>query len=93
MTSCIWPAVHRHHDQNQILGALRNTSIEQIQQICTTTGNHIAELQFDGLAGLLGQLRREFREWRSCALLHKSMCKQFAAKVHVFSGSVPCLGG
>ena len=84
----MWPAVHRHHDQDQILGAVRNTSIEQIQQICTTKGNRIAELQFDGLAGLLGQLRWEFSIWRSCALLHKDMCNSLRPKY--MSSRVPC---
>ena len=85
--SCMWVAVHLHHDQDQILRCLRNMKVEQIQQIFTTTGNQIAELQFEELAVLYGQLSWEESPKRSCTLFHKDMHRNKLRPRCVFSNS------
>ena len=82
-----------HHDQDHILRSLRNTNVEQNQQIFTTTANKIANFQFEELADLYGQLSWEASPWKSCTLLHRDTYKQSTAKVYVFSDSVLCLVG
>ena len=59
MNSCMWGAVHLHHEQDQMRRALRIMDVEQIQQIFTTMENQIIDLQFKELAGPYGQLSWE----------------------------------
>ena len=65
MNSCMWAAVHLHpdHDQDRLLHSLRNTNVEKIQQMFTTTERRNADLQPKESAGLSGQ-----RSWEESLL-------------------------
>ena len=65
MNSCTWAAVHLHHDQDQdrLQHSLRNTNVEKVQQMFTTTERRNADLQPKESAGL-----SERRSWEESLL-------------------------
>ena len=58
MNSCMWAAVHLHHDQDRIPHSLQNMNVEKIQHMFTTTQRQNADVQREELTGLRSVTRR-----------------------------------